>query len=817
MILALAFGALLQAGSSQPPQTKADSITADVMRRLRVQDSIRATRIALAAMQVATRPRRREVTEKDLATAFKDPAAKNLLERARVARLGQDSALNSYDAQSYQRISAGISFSRIGRDRLIFRMEHAGRVRWQRGVGIWIDLTGARTALPGTPDIAQREAGKGIAEAGGEIVPVPYFPGYEPLWAGPLKAEENVDENGPVHPLANGAEAYYTYRTGDSITLTLPDGRAYHLKSLDIRPRMPDWNLMVGSLWFDAASAQLVRAAYRFAAPMRIDEFVLEQDPTAFDDVPAFVKPMMFPLKGEISAVTIEYGLYGSRFWLPRSRSAEGHGIASFVRVPFRLEQTFKYSAVNGADSLPRIPIANRNNTITIRTPPGLSDSARRAWRDSSLAVILGAQRARRDSIRDGLLRAPLRLAQCDTSIVRVHTDRRYGQSDIAFATRVPCDKSVLETSPDLPPSIFDPGEELFDLKARDALITEALSMSAQSEFTLNPARLPRPEWQPWLGAMRYNRVEGLSAGAQVSQTVGGGYSGHAAGRFGLADRKPNVELSVTRTNLTHTLSLGAYTKLVSASDWGSPLNFGSSLSALLFGRDEGFYYRATGVEFGGRTERTPLMEWRLFSEKQQAAGVATTFALGGDNALANIAATGSTYFGTKVRVRASHGDDPMGFRVLGDMRMESAVTNDSVFARGALDLTVMQGVGKWGGALTLSGGSSLGDVPAQRRWYLGGMRTIRGQTPDTAQSGNAFWMSRLEVGRVIQGARPVIFTDLGWAGDRTQWRNVGRYRPMSGIGVGASMLDGLIRFDVTRGIYPRKQMRVDAYFEGVF
>jgi hemolysin activation/secretion protein len=94
-------------------------------------------------------------------------------------------------------------------------------------------------------------------------------------------------------------------------------------------------------------------------------------------------------------------------------------------------------------------------------------------------------------------------------------------------------------------------------------------------------------------------------------------------------------------------------------------------------------------------------------------------------------------------------------------------------------------------------------------------MRTIRGQTPDTAQSGNAFWMSRFEFGRVIQGARPVIFTDLGWAGDRTQWRNVGR--PMSGIGVGASMLDGLIRFDVTRGIFPRRQMRVDAYFEGVF
>ena len=32
-------------------------------------------------------------------------------------------------------------------------------------------------------------------------------------------------------------------------------------------------------------------------------------------------------------------------------------------------------------------------------------------------------------------------------------------------------------------------------------------------------------------------------------------------------------------------------------SDWGHPLSFSAGLSALLFGRDEGFYYRATGAE----------------------------------------------------------------------------------------------------------------------------------------------------------------------------------------------------------------------------
>jgi hypothetical protein len=40
---------------------------------------------------------------------------------------------------------------------------------------------------------------------------------------------------------------------------------------------------------------------------------------------------------------------------------------------------------------------------------------------------------------------------------------------------------------------------------------------------------------------------------------------------------------------------------------------------------------------------------------------------------------------------------------------------------------------------------------------------------------------------------------------------------PMSGVGTGLSFMDGLFRFDVARGIYPRKQFRVDLYLEAKF
>jgi hypothetical protein len=60
-----------------------------------------------------------------------------------------------------------------------------------------------------------------------------------------------------------------------------------------------------------------------------------------------------------------------------------------------------------------------------------------------------------------------------------------------------------------------------------------------------------------------------------------------------------------------------------------------------------------------------------------------------------------------------------------------------------------------------------------------------------------------------------VIFGDLGWVGDRGRLSEVGR--PLSGGGAGLSILDGLIRFDVARGINPRRQWRVDMYIEAVF
>lgn len=815
MLLTLILGLALQAQPQAQPAQKPDSLSPRVVRILDSIARAQADEVAERAVHRADRAARnrrevrRAVTPEHLTTAFKDAATRTLFHKARAARMTQDSALLSYDVKAYQRISAGIGFSRLGRDRLIFRNEQAGRIRWHRDVGLWIDMTGSRTVLPGIPEIGESEAKKGLAEASDEILPVPYFPGYEPLWGGPEGARPEILETGPIHPLAEGSEAYYTYRLGDSVSMTLPDKRTIQLRAIEVRPRETRWDALVGTLWFDLGSGLLVRAAYRFAVPMHIDAFVKEQDPDAFEDVPVWVKPLIFPMHGEISSITIEYGLYEGRFWLPRQRTAQGTGKASFMRVPFRMEQVFRYNSVNGLESLPPIPLVQ--NQFRIRPPDSLTGEARQAWRDSAVAVLRAAVRARRDSARMGLRR----VNQCDTSDVRVSADRRFGEARVSVAVRTPCDLSKLETSADLPASIYDSGDELFDLKARDALIAEALSMGAQPPLTLNPFKLPRPQWTHGLRLVRYNRIEGLSGGVDATQSIGGGLALAGIARIGIADLYPNGEVSLTRSNIASTAFISGYRRLVPAGDWGNPLSFGSSLSAVLFGRDEGFYYRAVGVELGGRSERGTSFDWRYFAERQTPARRETQFSLAGDLATPNIGAREGWIGGTSLRIKPAYGSDPNGFRVFSDLRLEAATTGDSTYARGALDLTFTGAAGKLVGALTLSGGSSMGPLPPQRRWYLGGTHSIRGQSPDTVQSGNAYWMTRGELSRTVYGLRPVVFADFGWTGDRTRMSAVGR--PLSGAGTGISLLDGLIRFDVARGIHPRKQWRVDLYVDAVF
>ena len=716
--------------------------------------------------------------------------------------MAQDSSLQSYDASSVQRISAGMSLRETGRGRLLYRSESAARIRWDRQKGAWIDLTGARSVTPmfkGTE--AEIELNDEMPASG--MISIPYFPGRESLWLpmfgenGNLAAME-VDDRAIVHPIAEGAEAYYTYRTGDVMAIRLAEAQGtVRLREVIIESREPKWNAIVGSFWFDEATGQLARAAYRLSTPADIWEVATEadgEDPR--DEIPVWVLPMISPMSANISAITIEYGLHEGRFWLPRVQSAEGKARAGMMHIPFKVEEKFRYASVNG-DAMDSLP------------PAGLLEPWRR--RGVADSLVIGLDSAAADSVRREV-RKMRRSEQCRTSDTRVIASDRYDGA-VAVATRIPCDTTVLSKSPDLPPSIYDDGEEVFgSMDMADLVAT--LSIGLQPGWS--PQR-PEIMWARERGQVRYNRVEGLSAGVGVRQVLGQGFTAEGLVRLGHADLSPNAELLLQQAYGRQTIQYGFYRRLESASDWGAPFGFGASLSTLIFGRDEGFYYRTAGAEVVGSFDRGSLLTLRLFAEDHRDADVETHFSLAnvinGLRMIGNIAAEEGFLAGASLRSRASRGLDPQGFRAHSDLRLEIGQGDDG-YGRGAMDVTLSRGLGRFAGAITGGGGASVGDLPVQRLWFLGGSQTVRGQRAGTA-AGDAYWLGKAELGTSFTLARPVVFYDVGWAGDRGAWRNPGQ--PLSGAGVGVSLMDGMVRFDLSRGIAPRQDVRFDMYLEARF
>jgi hypothetical protein len=722
-----------------------------MIEKARVNDSVRK------AIRIARRP---AITPAILASAFKDSRARDLLLQARQARLIQDSTLTAYDASAYERVSVGMGFKRIGRDRLLMRAERATHVTWQRDKGALVEVKGQRSAFPMIEGVGNGDIN---LCCGGDI---PYSPGRETLWIGSGLAKADVSEDEIIHPLAAGAEAYYTYASGDSVTFQLPGGQRIELRELLIRPRQPKWNVAVGSLWFDVSTAHLVRAVYRMAQEMDIMAVAKENSEDTKnpeDDIPRWVKPMIMPMKAMVSAITVEYGLHEGRFWLPRAQTIEGDAQVSFMHIPFKLEQRFTYASVNGTDPMPDLTVA-------------VGDTAR----DS---VSRAARRERRSS-------------ECKNGTERIRTQYRSSET-LRIRVVTPCDSVALAHSPELPKSIYDDGEAVFGSAERDALVSEALTLGAQPEFAPQHADISYG-----LPYTRFNRIEGFSTGIAADQALGGGYSAHALVRLGAADLSPNGELSLDRTDGRRTIGVGVYRRLVASNDWGDPLGFSSSLSALFFGRDEGFYYRTWGAELKGQKDYGLINTWRLFAEQQFDATVQTEFSIahpsGVKGKLTNIDAVNGKIVGLALGHHSSYGLDPHGFRALTDIKLEGAAGTFD-YSRGSGQTTLSHGLGRAiDGALMLGGGTSGGRLPIQKQFFLGGVQTVRGQRAGAA-IGDSFWMTSAELGTGWPGFRKIVFGDLGWAGSRTNFSHPGR--PLSGAGVGASFMDGLIRVDVAKGI----------------
>ena len=243
---------------------------------------------------------------------------------------------------------------------------------------------------------------------------------------------------------------------------------------------------------------------------------------------------------------------------------------------------------------------------------------------------------------------------------------------------------------------------------------------------------------------LRYNRVEALSAGVLVESTLGNGYTANALARIGVADWQPNVELHLQRGNGDRTYSLGAYRRLNSANDWGDPLSVGSSISALLWSHDEGFYFRSAGAS-SRPPHRAPTRSRGACSRSARMMRKSTRISRSGTCSAApgssRISARRTPPNSERARSTSFHpGLDPTGLRTTVNLRGEGA-TGTFDYARAFAEATATHSLGtKLDGALTASVGGSVGSVPVQRLWFLGGVATVRGQEPGRRRAMRTGW-----------------------------------------------------------------------------
>lgn len=719
-------------------------------------------------------------------SAFLDPAAARLVAAARARREREERLVTSYSATVTQRVGVGIRALR--RDRMLYRSEMVARIDWRRDSTSRVEFIGARHAVPvAVPGLSVPDDLDNWAT----------FLAFDP--AQDYLRLLGQDREGFIYPLADGAEAHYRYRSGDTITVTLPDDRTIRLLELRVTARRAEFRLMTGSLWLDDATLGVVRAVFRPARPF---DFELDADEDE-DDVPAMFKP----IRAEVRYVTIEYGLFSSRWWLPRFVAMDAEATAGGVlRTPLRFERTYTNVRAQGGSEPPE-GVRRRGAFRIVGGDPDFDednpDSVRALIRECVEESRRQQAERRREDERG--IRVEVRVGP------RECWQRRRGRPDMEVV--VPLDTNSLLTSPELGAPILDMGDVVSEGELRQV----AREIGA----------LPDRPWQGRFGAelgggsalkyARFNRVEGLSLGSRLVLDLGKAEA-DVTGRLGVADLVPNVEAGFRRRGFGAEWRLAGYHRLAAADPSTRPFGLINTASGLLFGRDDGEYFRATGFELSLRpgATRSSWVDLRLYVERQRPESVRTNASLprlfdSGQRFRPNILADTADQFGAALSLRGALLTSTRG-AVSGEVSLDGG-TGTYEFGRGAVTGRAIVLIGhKLSGAVEVAAGTSTGAVPVQSRFYLGGAATLRGYTGG-AMSGPAFWRTRGELALGLPLVRLAVFSDAGWAGARSSFSTG---RSLISAGIGASFLDGLFRLDLSRAMRAPKGWRVDLYADGV-
>ncbi|MGQ0703644.1 MAG: ShlB/FhaC/HecB family hemolysin secretion/activation protein [Gemmatimonadales bacterium] len=706
----------------------------------------------------------------DTAT-YGSAATRELIARAMARHRMQDTAVRDYRAELRYRLTAGIGRRRWGSAPPVAVEEQAGRVAWQLPNDLRVEILGQRSR---------------VRESGAEFLSTFNAPWFVPRGLSDSVRVFGTDfpERASLHPLAPDGPDWYRYEAGDTVALTTGDGRRLELTEVRVMPKRPGPALLAGKLWLELATAQVVRLAFRYVGT---DLWETPSGPTAKDSAAARRANRLINRFLSLEA-DLEYALQDGEYWMPYRQILSGRvqvPLITDIYVPFEAVTTFFEYAINTGG-----PVAFRLPEPDSAPPSPQRREERRAQRDS-----LRAERRGPDSLR-----------------VRERAGRLPGggRYEMWRASRDSLRRYIAWEEPLRLRMTEEEDRRLRETRRELADLVEALPRDVTGIDRTGFA------YERLADAFRFNRVQGTSIGLGYQVDLRGlSYTSlFATARFGLTDKHPTARLSLIRDAPSGRITLSAYHDLWEGDPWGQGLSAANSLRALLSGRDEGEYFRATGGLLTLETGLTRGVELTLtgrFERQRSATGGARAWlndAIGGDGVLPpNPPIEEGDYATAGVRLGGRAGRARWELSADGTSDLQFDATTARLYGQWRQPIG-----GRTGATVRARAGVATRPLLPQLAFRAGGQASVRGFDYGYRR-GEAFWAVQTDVTPWRGAVRPVVFLDAGQAGRLDSLTST---RMLIGGGLGLSVLNGLLRFDLSHPVSPRPEgmgLRLDLVF----
>ncbi len=711
---------------------------------------------------------------------FRDAATAELYARARVRHVRQDSLVRDYSALVETRLDLTSGRSRFSRQTTLFAHETVARVSWQAPNDLKVQVLGARSAAPALRMFARMAGASGddVDELQDELRQEVLLdrPWFIPRSLGDSIMLMGVPDQAALHPLAFGAIDYYNYAITDSTKLRIPNGPEITAVKMHVMPKELTASLVAGDMWIDLATGDVVRLMVVF-----VGQYLWSQpDGRTAEDSADARNDNKWATRFLSAEADVEYALIENRYWLPyRQLLSLTFEIPWFVNLtmPVRALSPFSEYEVN---TTPAIAFAVPDEDLPERR--GSSDPL--------------ADRDRRTRVR----------VRGDTNRVRNRNDRDRSERGYARAGTwgegrweveiPPADELMLYAwEEEFKVSIdSDEEERLRESVATLAKLSEDLPADWVGRLRYGVA------WEEFSDIFRFNRVQGASVGMGYQLRPGPDFTQVLfTARIGLADLRPTGSAVWRRDGPGGRFDVKAYRTVREVEQWTNGLGIGNSLNGIFAGNDDADYHLALGSSLSYQWNAGLLRDFMFeaFFERQTNMNNEAGSPFGGSFQL-NPRITEGNFVGARVS-RPYH----IGLTELNpgaDVLADEDLLAGRIYGSAAVPLRAFGRTG----TLTLRAGAMRGDDLPQLAFRLGGPQTVRGFTYG-ARRGREFWSTQLDfaLSRSPFWA-PVLFVDVGdtFSSD-----------PMVGAGIGVSLLNGLIRFDLSKGINPWNEVRFDLAF----